>query len=166
MSLDRDLLLARSWERPGRTVWLAVDLLGGDRILELKSPDLTPKDSPGAIVVFGSGSECRALDCGGLLVTEDILWSLLDPRGAAHAGPGFVGEERVAVEADLRTAARKFHERLVWWRRLDDDLVRSRKIARLRAKPWAKYCIEYARKVEQGLVRPGEDDDEDEDYGL
>lgn len=38
---------------------------------------------------------------------------------------------------------------------------------RLRAKPWAKYCIEYARKVEQGLVRPGEDDDdiEDEDYG-
>ncbi len=28
--------------------------------------------------------------------------------------------------------------------------------ARLRAKPWAKYCIEYARMVEQGLVRPGE----------
>jgi len=37
-------------------------------------------------------------------------------------------------------------------------------MARLRAKPWAKYCIDYARKVEQGLVRPGEDDDED--YGL
>ena len=36
---------------------------------------------------------------------------------------------------------------------------------RLRAKPWAKYAIDYARKVEQGLVRPGEDDD-DEDYGL
>ncbi len=36
---------------------------------------------------------------------------------------------------------------------------------RLRAKPWAKYAIEYARKVEQGLVRPGEDDD-DEDFGL
>jgi len=25
--------------------------------------------------------------------------------------------------------------------------------ARLRAKPWAKYCIEYARKRELGLVR-------------
>lgn len=37
-------------------------------------------------------------------------------------------------------------------------------MARLRARPWAKYCIDYARKVEQGLVRPGED--EDEDYGL
>jgi len=29
-------------------------------------------------------------------------------------------------------------------------------LARLRAKPWAKYCIEYARMVEKGLVRPGE----------
>lgn len=32
---------------------------------------------------------------------------------------------------------------------------------RLRARPWAKYCIDYARKVEQGLVRPGIDDEED-----
>ncbi|MHC4537513.1 MAG: hypothetical protein ACYS6K_26565, partial [Planctomycetota bacterium] len=24
--------------------------------------------------------------------------------------------------------------------------------ARLEAKPWAKYCVEYARKLEQGLV--------------
>jgi RNA polymerase-binding protein DksA len=44
-------------------------------------------------------------------------------------------------------------------------------VPRLRAKPWAKFCIEYARKVEQGLVRqpttsyaPSDDDDaEDED---
>jgi len=28
--------------------------------------------------------------------------------------------------------------------------------ARLRARPWAKYCIEYARMLEKGLVRPGE----------
>jgi DnaK suppressor protein len=27
--------------------------------------------------------------------------------------------------------------------------------ARLRARPWAKYCIEYAKMIEQGLVRPG-----------
>lgn len=26
-------------------------------------------------------------------------------------------------------------------------------LPRLRAKPWAKYCIEYARMIEQGLVR-------------
>lgn len=34
---------------------------------------------------------------------------------------------------------------------------------RLRARPWAKYCIEYARLVEQGLVNPDQvSDDEDE----
>ena len=29
--------------------------------------------------------------------------------------------------------------------------------ARLKARPWAKYCIEYARMIEKGLVRPDED---------
>jgi DnaK suppressor protein len=40
--------------------------------------------------------------------------------------------------------------------------------ARLEANPWARYCVEYARMVEQGLVREGdtiasgnEDDEED-----
>ncbi len=31
--------------------------------------------------------------------------------------------------------------------------------ARLRARPWAKYCVEYAKKIEQGLVRPGQEDE-------
>jgi len=30
-------------------------------------------------------------------------------------------------------------------------------LARLKARPWAKYCIEYARLIEKGLVRPGEE---------
>ncbi len=40
---------------------------------------------------------------------------------------------------------------------------------RLRARPWSKYCIDYQRKIEQGLVHPDEDeydfdqDDEDEE---
>ena len=34
--------------------------------------------------------------------------------------------------------------------------------ARLKARPWAKYCIEYARMVEKGLVRPGEQLPDDE----
>ena len=33
--------------------------------------------------------------------------------------------------------------------------------ARLEAKPWAKYCVEYARKLEQGLVTEQERDEED-----
>lgn len=32
--------------------------------------------------------------------------------------------------------------------------------ARLEAKPWAKYCVEYARKLEQGLIpKPDESAD-------
>ena len=32
--------------------------------------------------------------------------------------------------------------------------------ARLKARPWAKHCIDYARLVEKGLVRPGENNEE------
>jgi len=35
-------------------------------------------------------------------------------------------------------------------------------LARLRARPWAKYGIDYARMVEKGLVHPGEPDEEDQ----
>ena len=35
-------------------------------------------------------------------------------------------------------------------------------IARLRAKPWAKYTVEYARLLEKGLVRAPEDNGKDE----
>jgi len=43
---------------------------------------------------------------------------------------------------------------------------------RLTARPWARYCIDYARQIEKGLVNPEEDErrneeaqnDEDEDY--
>lgn len=39
-------------------------------------------------------------------------------------------------------------------------------IARLKARPWAKYSIEYARMMEQGLVSPlDEDDDLSDDEG-
>ena len=34
--------------------------------------------------------------------------------------------------------------------------------ARLKARPWAKHSIEYARMIEKGLVRPGEGLEEDE----
>jgi RNA polymerase-binding protein DksA len=36
--------------------------------------------------------------------------------------------------------------------------------ARLRAQPWARYCVEYARRLEQGLVpMPQESDSQTED---
>ncbi|MBA7641176.1 RNA polymerase-binding transcription factor DksA [subsurface metagenome] len=36
--------------------------------------------------------------------------------------------------------------------------------ARLEAKPWAKYCVEYARKLEQGLVTKQEQDEEEDSF--
>jgi RNA polymerase-binding protein DksA len=30
---------------------------------------------------------------------------------------------------------------------------------RLKARPWCKYCIDYQRMIEKGLVRAGEDDE-------
>jgi DnaK suppressor protein len=40
-------------------------------------------------------------------------------------------------------------------------------MARLKARPWSNCCIEYARMIEKGLVRPGEmlDEDDDEEDG-
>ncbi|HUS46682.1 MAG TPA: TraR/DksA family transcriptional regulator [Phycisphaerae bacterium] len=35
-------------------------------------------------------------------------------------------------------------------------------LARLRARPWAKYCIEYAKMLEKGLVRIGEGEESEE----
>ena len=38
--------------------------------------------------------------------------------------------------------------------------------ARLKARPWAKYCIEYAHMIEKGLVRRGQESEESaEDVG-
>ncbi len=37
--------------------------------------------------------------------------------------------------------------------------------ARLEAKPWASYCIEYARMIEQGLITPADESDSHEENG-
>ena len=34
--------------------------------------------------------------------------------------------------------------------------------ARLEAKPWARYCVEYARKLEEGLVNEQEQEEEED----
>ena len=34
--------------------------------------------------------------------------------------------------------------------------------SRLRARPWCKYCIDYQKLIEKGLIHPGDE----EDYGL
>ena len=68
-----------------------------------------------------------------------------------------------------RTLLKEIHEAL---ERIDDGIygvcVGTAKpigLPRLNARPWAKYCIEYARMVEKGLIRPGETLFDDEDDG-
>jgi ATP-dependent DNA helicase DinG len=124
MATDRDLLLVREWPRPGRTAWLAIDLLTGDRILDLKGPDIVPVETPGAVLVSGSVTEGRALSGDSLLVPEGWLWSWLDPLSAAPVAEEFA-TERVQVEASLRASARRFRVRLGWYRNLDQLLRES-----------------------------------------
>jgi len=124
MATERDLLLVREWSRPGRTAWLAIDLLTGDRILELKDPESVPVETPGAVLVSGTVSEGRSLVGGALAVPEGWLWSWLDPLAAVPV----VEEqtfERVQVESVLREAAQRFRRRLAWYRNLDSQLRQS-----------------------------------------
>ncbi|MEN8006428.1 MAG: helicase C-terminal domain-containing protein [Candidatus Krumholzibacteriota bacterium] len=124
MTGDRDLLLMRQWARPGRRVWLAVDLLTGDRIHELKAPDVPPVETPGAILVSEAADDCRDLTGGGLLIPEGWLWSLLDPLAAAPVVEN-PGDDRFQVESSLREVARRFRLRLEWYRGLDPLLRES-----------------------------------------
>ena len=110
MRRDRDLLLMREWPRPGRRAWLAIDLLTGDRIHELKAPDAPPVETPGAVLVSDSVSECRELTGGGLLVPEGWLWSLLDPLDASPVVE-ILTDDRFQVESSLRAVARRFRNR-------------------------------------------------------
>lgn len=118
---DGALLCALAWRRPGRPVWLALDLPGAVRVREIVDPDHDPALGPGAILVAGSGVECRELDGGGLLVGGGVLWGLLDPARPLPVLPDD-DEDPVAIESALRAAARRFTERARWYRELEPTL--------------------------------------------
>ena len=108
MATDRDLLLARRWSGPGRSRWLALDLLGGDRILELDDPSLRSTLAPGAVVAAEEFGEPLEVPGGGLAVSEGLLWSFLDPCRAAPE-PTDDPTDRLAIETQLRRLrARRF----------------------------------------------------------
>jgi len=114
-------MCALAWRRPGRPVWLAIDLPGAVRVREIDDPDHEPSLGAGSVLIAGSGCECRQLGGGGLLVGGGAFWSLFDPaRPQAPAVDDDTG--RVAVETALRHAARRFSERARWYRELDQTL--------------------------------------------
>ena len=115
---DGRLLCALAWKRPGRPVWLALDLPGAVRVREIDDPDQDPLLGPGAVLIAGTGTECRTLGCGGLLVGGGAFWGLLDPA-QPRAPEVDEDQDRVAVETALRQAARRFVDRARWYRTLD-----------------------------------------------
>jgi len=115
------LMCALAWRRPGRPVWLAIDLPGAVRVREIDDPDHEPSLGPGAVLIAGVGTECRQIGGGGLLVGGGAFWSLFDP---ARPQPPAVedDQERVEVETALRQAVRRFGDRARWYRTLDPIL--------------------------------------------
>lgn len=115
------LLCALAWRRPGRPVWLAVDLPGAVRVRELEDPDHDPALGPGTVLIAGAGVDCRELTGGGVLVGGGAFWGLLDP---ADPQPPAAGDDqsRLEVETALRHAARRFVARAHWYRALDPTL--------------------------------------------
>lgn len=118
---EKDLILLREWEAPSGTSWLGMDLITGDRILEFTTPDHGHPDHPGAVVVYGEANEPVELTRGGIRIAEGLLWSLLDPVRAGGEIPG-AEADRLVVETNLRSAARRFRRRLAWWRQLESSV--------------------------------------------
>jgi hypothetical protein len=103
---------------------LAVDLLTGDRIHDLKGPEVVPVETPGAVMISDTVPEARGLVGGALLIPEGWLWSWLDPLQASPVLEE-VTTDRIEVESFLRAAARRFRARLTWYRNLDPLLRES-----------------------------------------
>lgn len=118
---DGAFLHAQAWRRPGRPQWLALDLPGAVRVRAITDPEHDAELGPGAIIIVGGGVECRDLAGGGLLVGGGALWGLIDPQQPAPRAPAD-DEDAVSVETALRADARRFVERVRWFRGLDQAL--------------------------------------------
>ena len=115
------LYCALALRRPGRPVWLALDLPGAVRVREVADPDHDPLLGPGSVLVAAAGTECRELAGGGLLVGGGAFWGLVDPLDPLPPTSGD-DEDAVAVETALRQAARRFVRRAAWYRSLEPSL--------------------------------------------
>ncbi|RLA55394.1 MAG: hypothetical protein DRR04_14830, partial [Gammaproteobacteria bacterium] len=151
---ERDLILVRQWSRPGRRLWLGLDLITGERIVELTTPEHAHPDYPGAVIVCGAAGEPAAMSGGGLRVSEGLLWSLLDPLKAGN-DPDQGHDDRLTVETALRASAARFRRRLAWWRQLDESL---RDRCRGLLKGYQPDLLPLLALLDDAFVAPGQDD--------
>lgn len=94
---------------------------------------------------------------------------LMPTHPADLGSDNYEQEFTLGLLASERTLLKEIYEAL---ERIDEGIygiclgtARPIGLPRLKARPWAKYCIDYARMVEKGMVRPGETlfDNEDEE---
>ncbi|HPF70834.1 MAG TPA: DEAD/DEAH box helicase, partial [Candidatus Krumholzibacteria bacterium] len=123
MGVDRHLLLARPRDGAGGR-WLALDVVGGERVFELDDPRLPVADAPGAVIIAGRGDACVDHPRGGLAVTEDVLRALLEPLGLFWDGEP-LPPDRIAAEAELRRLRRGVLGGIRAWRGRDAELRES-----------------------------------------
>ena len=102
MTTDRSLLLARCWNRSLDRRWLAIDLCGGDAILELDGPDQAPTQRPGAMVCAPLDAPCRALPGGGIFLPEGCA---VVPGGSHERPPALAAGFHRSPGTGGRTAA-------------------------------------------------------------
>lgn len=112
MTADRHLLLGRPLPGGGGR-WLALDLLAGTKVWETAGPDDIPAEAPGAFLAAGRGEPHLESTGGGVRLSEDLLWSLVDPAGAGR-DPENLPAEPSAAAAALREERRRF---LAGWHR-------------------------------------------------
>jgi len=124
MAADRGIYLLRCLDRSGNGPWLGIDLAGGDQVREFSGPLAPPPDGQDAIVIAPVDEPCRIIGRAGLFLPEGVLWSFLDPMKAQMPQiPHW--NDRIAVEQELRRLARRFRDRLAWWRDLSPSLKES-----------------------------------------
>lgn len=120
VGVDRHLLLARPRD-PEASRWLALDLVGGERVFEIADPRQPVPGAPGAVVVAGRGEACSAQPAGGLTLNEDVFWSLLDPLGKAWDAET-LPPDRIDAETELRRLRRQALAGVRCWQERDEAL--------------------------------------------
>jgi Rad3-related DNA helicase len=116
---DRDLILAVRLEDESGPMLLGIDLITGQKILELSEYDPDRELALGAILVLQDEVALpRKGPGGGLILPGTVFWSILDPLGARFPVDE-PREKRLAAEGELHDIRTRFLERLRWWRELD-----------------------------------------------
>jgi ATP-dependent DNA helicase DinG len=116
--IETDLLHARQWAEGLDGGWLAMELVGSGRVFDLVDGQTPPPELPAPILVNPGDGYCAELPGGTLLVSEEVLWSFLDPL-QPRAFAESEATDRLAAETELRNLTQRFRARVSWWQVLD-----------------------------------------------